>query len=50
MKLMRTIFAIATGAVLLCASAAAFAQTAAPAAPHVPLQKSIGQTTKGQFP
>lgn len=48
MKLMRTIFSIATGAVLVCASAAAFAQTAAPAAQHVPLQKSIGQTTKAQ--
>jgi hypothetical protein len=35
-----------TVAGLLCASGGAFAQTAAPA--HVPLQKSIGQTTKAQ--
>jgi hypothetical protein len=37
-----------TVAGLLCASGGAFAQTAAPAPAHVPLQKSIGQTTKAQ--
>jgi hypothetical protein len=46
MILKRTTFLIMTIAGLLCGSGGAFAQTAAPA--HVPLQKSIGQTTKEQ--
>ena len=46
MILKRTTFPIMTVAGLLCASGGAFAQTAAPA--HVPLQKSIGPTTKAQ--
>jgi hypothetical protein len=45
MILKRTTFLIMTVAGLLCASGGAFAQTAAPAPTHVPLQKSIGQTT-----
>ncbi len=48
MRLKRTTFLTMTVAGLLCASGAAFAQTAAPAPAHVPLQKSIGQTTKAQ--
>lgn len=48
MKLKRTTFSIVTVASLLCVSVGTFAQTTAPAPAHVPLQKSIGQTTKAQ--
>jgi hypothetical protein len=39
----RTVRALTTVATLLCASNLAFAQSATPAPPHVPLQKTIGQ-------
>src|SRR5262245_44217078 len=41
MKLTPCIVATVVG--LLCSSSLAFAQTASPPAPHVPLQKTIGQ-------
>ena len=48
MKLKRTTFSIVTVASLLCVSVGDIRANEAPAPAHVPLQKSIGQTTKAQ--